>query len=373
MNSNKYKLLAEKYLNKAGVEINGSRPWDLRVNNEAFFQRVLSQGSLGLGESYMDGWWDCEKVDEFIFRLVRTQLQKNFGFNWTVLRAYLQSKLFNLQTISRSKQVAYRHYDLSNELYRHMLDDTMTYSCGYWKEARTLQEAQEAKLDLVCRKIGLKAGMRVLEIGCGFGSFMKFAAEKYGAKVTGITISKEQVKLGGQLCKGLDVEFKLMDYRQAQGKFDRVVSIAMFEAVGFKNFRVFMNKVHECLLDNGLFFLHTIGNRTTKFSPDPWLNKYIFPNGILPSIRQIAEASEDLFVLEDLHNFGADYDKTLMAWFKNFDTSWPKVEKDFDERFYRMWKYYLLSCAALFRARQVQLWQMVFSKRGVLGGYASVR
>jgi cyclopropane-fatty-acyl-phospholipid synthase len=254
-----------------------------------------------------------------------------------------------------------------------MLDKRLVYSCGYWRNARTLNQAQESKLDLICRKIGLKRGMKVLDIGCGWGSFVKYAAEKYGASVVGITVSREQVALARDSCKGLPVQIRLQDYRDLDETFDHVVSVGMFEHVGYKNYQAFMKCVHKCLKDDGLFLLHTIGNNTSVKAPEPWTHKYIFPNGLLPSIKQIGAAIEGLFIMEDWHNFSADYDKTLMAWHRNFMKSWDKIKSNYDERFYRMWRYFLLSNAGAFRARKNQLWQVILSKRGVEGGHISIR
>lgn len=254
-----------------------------------------------------------------------------------------------------------------------MLDKRMVYSCGYWKDANTLDQAQEAKLDLICKKISLRPGMKILDIGCGWGSFAKYAAEKYKVKVVGITISKEQAKFAKEVCKGLPVDIRIQDYRSIHEKFDRIVSVGMFEHVGVKNYRTFMGVVYKCLDKKGLFLLHTIGSDLSQATADPWILKYIFPNGMIPSIKQVAKSVEGLFVMEDWHNFGQYYDNTTMAWFKNFDKYWPKLKKAYGERFYRMWKYYLLLGAGDFRARKNQLWQIVFSKEGVKGGYESIR
>ena len=289
----------------------------------------------------------------------------------------LKSKLFNLQSKARAFEVGEKHYDIGNDLYRAMLDKRMTYTCGYWKNAKTLDKAQEDKLDLVCKKINLKPGMKVLDIGCGWGSFAKFAAEKYKVKVVGITISKEQVKLGNEICKGLPVEIRFEDYRDLNEKFDRIVSLGMFEHVGPKNYREYMEIVSRCLKDGGLFLLHTIGSAEIIKALNAWIIKYIFPNGVVPSMENIVKSIDRLFVMEDWHNFGAYYDKTLMAWYSNFVKGWPKLHKEhsekYDDRFYRMWTYYLLSCAGGFRARKIQLWQIVLSKNGVPGGYKSFR
>ncbi len=370
MKSSRVKKILCKMLSASDVQIDGSRPWDMRIHDPDFYERVLSGGSLALGESYMDGWWDCEALDQFFEKILENRLDKQskataIPLLWEVLKA----KVLNAQKRSRAYIIGKRHYDIGNTLFSIMLDKGLNYSCAYWKNAETLDAAQEAKLDLICRKIGLRSGMKVLDIGCGWGGFAKYAAEKYGARVHGITVSREQVKFGNNCCRRLDVKIELKDYRELREKFDRIVSIGMFEHVGCKNYRTFMKVAHRCLKADGLFLLHTIGGNTSVNSNDPWINKYIFPNSMLPSTKQITSVIEGLFVLEDLHNFGQYYDKTLMAWYNNFTKNWAKIKDAYDERFYRMWTYYLLSCAGSFRSRRNQLWQFVFSKSGIKGGH----
>jgi len=366
------KSVIEQLLHPADIQLNGSRPWDIHVHDERLYSRVLTNGSLGFGEAFMDGWWDSPALDQMFTRLFTAGIQNNVK-PWRTLVPVLSAHIFNFQNSARAFQIGEQHYDIGNDLYQKMLDARMVYTCGYWKNAKTLDDAQEAKLDLVCQKIGLHAGMTVLDIGCGWGSFAKFAAEKYGAKVTGITVSKEQVALAQKRCAGLPVEIQLQDYREITGTFDRVISLGMFEHVGVKNYDTYMQVVRRVLCDHGLFLLHTIGGNTSVHSNDPWIEKYIFPNSMLPSANQIAYASEGYFVMEDWHNFGSDYDKTLMAWHTNFSNAWPELEKKYGERFGRMWNFYLLSCAASFRARTNQLWQIVFSKDGVIDGYHCMR
>ncbi len=367
-----FRRRAEGLLALADVEIGGSRPWDLQVHDERLFDRVMAHGSLGLGESYMDGWWDCERLDEFFYRVLRARLEDRIRPLADGLRA-LRARLINLQRSARAFQIGERHYDIGNDLYRCMLDKRMIYSCGYWKDATTLDEAQEAKLDLVCRKLGLRPGMRVLDIGCGWGGAAQFAAERYGVEVVGVTVSEEQVKLARGLCQGLSVEIWLQDYREVTGEFDRVFSLGMFEHVGSKNYSTFMQVARRCLRDDGLFLLHTIGGNRSVSSTDPWMARYIFPNSMLPSAKQIAEAAEGVFVIEDWHSFGPDYDKTLMSWHRNFESGWESLRGRYDERFRRMWTYYLLSCAGSFRARKIQLWQIALSPGGLAGGYVAPR
>jgi cyclopropane-fatty-acyl-phospholipid synthase len=370
---NNFKKWVEKILEPTGVKINGSNPQDIKIINPNFYNRIKAQGSLGLGESYMDGWWECDRLDEFFYRILFFDLPSKIGISLPVILDFLGAKLFNLQAISRAFQVGEKHYDTGNDLFTSMLGRTMAYSCGYWLKAKNLDEAQEAKLDLICKKLNLKKGQQILDIGCGWGSFAYFAAKNYGVKVVGVTVSKEQLKFAENLCKGLLVEFRLQDYRTLQEKFDHIVSVGMFGHVGAKNYKTFFKIAKNCLKDNGLFLLHTIGSKKSGNNTDPWLNKYIFPNGMLPSLKRIASSAEDLFVIEDVHNFGPDYDKTLMAWHENFEKSWPKLKDKYGDRFYRMWNYYLLSCAGAFRARSTQLWQIVLSPHGVPGGYKSIR
>jgi cyclopropane-fatty-acyl-phospholipid synthase len=356
-------IIAE-LLAQAGISINGDNVWDIRVHNNNLFSNLLSGGVRALGESYMDGWWDCEALDQFIDRILRAGLEHQARNKLHLAFHILKSRLFNLQKAGRAFQVGEKHYDIGNDLYVAMLDKRMLYTCGYWATAGNLDAAQEAKLDLVCRKINLEPGMRVLDLGCGYGSFAKYAAEKYGARVTGVNVSREQVALGTELCRGLPVELKLQDYRAVEGLYDRVISIGIMEHVGYKNYRTYMQKANQCLKDDGIAFIHTIGNNKSATTSNPWITKYIFPNGMLPSIAQIASAMEGLFVMEDWHNFGQHYDKTLMAWYANFEAAWPELSDKYGERFYRMFRFYLLSCAGAFRARNIQLWQIVMTKPG---------
>ncbi len=372
---NKDKVLVSKLLSLAGVRIGGERPWDIQVHDERFYPRLLAGGTRAMGESYMDGWWDCAALDQMVDRVLQAELDKTVSGVGSELRLALRAVVLNLQGKRRAYEVGETHYDTGNDLFKSMLDKRMNYSCGYWRNARTLDEAQESKLELCCRKLDLRPGMSVLDIGCGWGGFAGYAAEKHGVKVTGITVSKEQAVFAREACEGLPVTIAFQDYRTLGGKFDRAVSIGMIEHVGYKNYRTFMETVHDVLNDGGIFLLQTIGSNTSGRNGEPWMDKYIFPNGMLPSPKHLAKASEGLFVIEDWHNFGADYDKTLMAWHGNFVRNWPGISRDgpYDQRFFRMWTYYLLSCAGGFRARKNQLWQVVFAKSGVPGGYLSPR
>ena len=356
------KQLVQQLLNLAGVQVDGHAPYDIQVHNPDFYPRVVAGGSLALGESYMDGWWDCEALDQFFERIMAARLDKKVRKSKALLWAVVKARLTGMYGRARAFEVGRHHYDIGNDLFTVMLDKRMNYSCAYWQAADTLDKAQEAKLELTCRKLGLQPGMRVLDIGCGWGAFAVYAAEKYGVEVTGVTVSEEQVKLAQNRCARMPVRFELKDYRDIQGTFDRIVSIGMFEHVGFTNYRTFMQVVKRCLKEGGLFLLHTIGSNTSVSTVDPWFAEYIFPNSMLPSARQITEAAEGIFILEDWHSFGPHYDPTLIAWHRNFIDNWHHIQDAYDQRFQRMWVYYLLSCAGSFRARRNQLWQIVFSK-----------
>lgn len=354
-------------LSQADIKINGARPWDIQVHHADFFKRVFQQGSLGLGESYMEGWWDCERLDILFCKILKAKLDKQVPGNLKDILRVISARLFNLQSRSRSWIVGKEHYDIGNDLFALMLDPHMQYSCGYWRHAQTLEEAQNAKLKMICEKLQLEPGMRLLDIGCGWGGLAAYAARNYGVSVDGVTISREQQKLAQQRCEGLDVNILLQDYRDLNTTYDRIVSVGMFEHVGPKNYETYFSVVDRCLKPNGLFLLHTIGSNQTGLSVDPWINKYIFPNGCLPSIRQIASVSESRLVMEDWHNFGSDYDKTLMAWHERFNQAWSGLSSNYTPRFRRMFNYYLCACAGAFRARDIELWQVLFS-RGTEGG-----
>ena len=351
----------ESLLTNTGVTFNGNQPWDLQVSDPHFYSALLLNGSMSLGEGYMKGSWECAQIDECINRLLRSPIAQNHTFLSHAL-SWLSASVFNLQNQGRAFQVGEAHYDIGNDLYRIMLDPSMVYSCGYWADSDTLADAQRAKLDLICRKLELQPGMTVLDIGCGWGSFAQYAAERYGVEVVGVTVSKEQAEWAENTCRKLPVEIRLQDYRQVDQQFDAVVSVGMFEHVGHKNYRTFMQVVDRCLKPRALCLLHTIGKNHSRKGLDPWTAKYIFPNGEIPSMRRVSAAVESLLVVEDWHNFGPDYDKTLMAWFHNFDSAWDQLKHNYSDTFYRMWKYYLLCCAGAFRARRLQLWQIVLSK-----------
>ena len=365
-----------RFADSAGISFDGNQPWDIQVHDGALYGRLLRQGSLALGETYMEGLWDSARLDETMTRLVRAnagaQVGGLAGLGRTLSR--WRNRLVNRQGRQRAFQVAERHYDIGNDLYEAMLDPSMSYSCGYWRDADTLDAAQDRKLRLICRKLELSPGERLLDIGCGWGGLAALASREFGVEVVGITISREQQTLALERCRGLPVTIRLMHYRDLEGRFDKVVSVGMFEHVGPKNYPRYFRTVANVLTDRGLMLLHTIGDRCTGHDTDPWIDRYIFPNGAIPSARQVTTAIEPWFIIEDWHNFGSDYDRTLMAWWNNFEAAWPSLDRErYNQRFYRLWKYYLHACAGYFRSRQGQLWQLVLSKPQRPGVYQSVR
>ena len=361
-----------RLLARADVRIDGPRPFDIQVHDERFFPRVLAQGALGLGESYMDGWWDAAELDALLARLIEARLDRTVT-GWADIYDAVVARLINRQSGRRAFEVGEQHYDLGNDLYAAMLGARCIYSCGYWREARDLDAAQVAKLELVARKLRLEPGMRVLDIGCGWGETLKYLSERYGIQGVGITISREQAELAKRLCRGLPIEIRVQDYREVEGQFARVFSIGMFEHVGVRNYRAYFDVVARCLAPHGLTLLHTIGSNHSGVRTDPWIERYIFPNSMLPSAAQITQACEGRFVLEDWHNFGCDYDLTLQAWRDNIERAWDTLPARYDERFRRMWRYYLHASMAAFRTRHLQLWQVVLAKDGVPGGYVAPR
>jgi cyclopropane-fatty-acyl-phospholipid synthase len=361
-------------LANAGVTVNGPNPWDIRVADDRFYGRVWRQGSLGFGEAYMDGWWDCPRVDELVFRLLAKRADLQVG-GW--LHRALQVAphlLFNLQAGVRARIIAERHYDLGNDLFFSFLDPHLQYSCAYFDGTDDLALAQENKLKLIATKLGLRPGDHLLDIGCGWGGLAKYAAERHGCTVTGVNISREQLRHARESCRGLPVTFLEADYRAITGTYDKIVSVGMFEHVGSKNHATYMRVARRCLADHGIFLLHTIGaNLSGRGGCDPWISRHIFPNSMLPSPAQVSRAAGGRFVIEDWHNLAPHYDRTLMAWNANFQAAWPRLAGRYDARFKRMWEYYLLSCAGAFRARSIQVWQIVMTADGTAAPHPDCR
>jgi cyclopropane-fatty-acyl-phospholipid synthase len=348
----------------ADIRINGDRPWDIQVHDRRFFSRVLTSGTLGLGESYMHGWWDCDALDEMCCRAIRAGLEKRFAFRLPNVWALFTALLANQQTPRRSRKVGRVHYDLSNDLFEAMLDPNMQYSCALFADRDDLASAQLRKLDWICERLLLRPGLRLLDIGCGWGGLARHAARHYGCHVIGITISREQFRYAQHWCRGLDVEIQLRDYREVTERFDRVVSVGMVEHVGYKNYGSYMRAAAHSLGNDGLFLCQGICGQFSRVHADPWIKRYIFPNSMLPSLARLTRAAEGVFIVEDIKNIGPNYDPTLLAWEENFRRAWPRFADRYGERFRRMWRFYLLSCAGAFRARSLNVFSILFSKEG---------
>jgi len=366
------KLLASQILDRAGVEINGSTPWGIQVHNEKLWDRVISQRQLGLAEAYIDGWWDCNAIDVMLTKLLESDVLGQLRPSFALAGHAIKSTVLNRQTKSRAAKNAKHHYNIGNDLYERMLDPEMVYSCGYWKNESDLASAQIAKLDLICKKLHLEPGMRILDIGCGWGGFLRHAVKNYGVIGVGISPAENQIKIAKDRQGNLNIEYLQQDYRDLTGKFDRIVSIGMMEHVGPKNLQTFFNKCIDLLTPNGVMLHHTISSNVSKLVTDPFFDRYIFPGGVLPSLAQIADATENKLAIEDVHNFGPFYDLTLLEWHKNINAKWHEIPK-YDERFKRMWNYYLLSSAAGFRSRHLQLLQIVFRSHSAHGIYETYR
>lgn len=364
-------------LARAGVTLDGPEEWDPQVRDHRLFDRLSRAGMVGLGDAYVDGWWECRAIDQLFDRALRADVPAEFRMLPAVFVNQARERLLNLQTRRRAGWNGRAHYNLGNDLFEAMLDRRLTYSCAFWGEGDDLHAAQERKLELVCRKLGLGPGMRVLDVGCGWGSFVGYAAERHGCSCVGITISEEQASYATARYARLPVEVRVQDYRDVSERFDRVVSIGMFEHVGPKNYAAYFRAVKRSLREDGLALIHFFATQrpwpNRVDSEVLWITRRIFPGIVVPTLGQVGRAIDSKFVLEDLHNFGRHYDPTLLAWVSNFKANWETIRANYDERFYRMWRYYLLSCAGAFRSRKYQVWQLVLSPRGVPGGYERVR
>lgn len=361
-----------------GKPIDGTNATDavvqrIKTGDRAVHRRIERDGIFGLGETYMQGDWSAAQLDNVLYAAFTAPLAPRSAvgrLRWLV--TIMEQYLFNRQAGQRAFEIGMEHYDLGNHLFRAMLDDTMTYTCGMWDNASTLHDAQEAKLELICRKLGLRPGLHVLDIGCGWGNFARYAAERFGVKVTGITVSQQQADMARQRCHGLPVEIRYQDYRELNETFDRIVSIEMIEAVGRRNLAAFYRVVDRCLKHDGTFVLQAIsGDTFSRTSHRPmdefalWLLKYIFPNGYLPKQHELVAPRDTSLLIEGWQSFGSDYDRTLQAWAANFNAAWDELQHQYDDLFRRRWNFYLHGCMAAFRSRSIDVYQIVYTKGGV--------
>ncbi|MFC6211840.1 MULTISPECIES: cyclopropane fatty acyl phospholipid synthase [Rahnella] len=353
-------LMGKNLLQKADIQIEGIRPWDIRIRHHGFFKRIMLQGLLGLGESYMDGWWECDRLDIFIYKFLAHKLDEAVPGYYSDIMMGLSGKILSRKSDDCGCSALEKEYGIGYDVFAHMLDPYMQFSCGYWRAGATLAEAQEAKLKMVCEKLQLAPGMRVLDIGCGWGGTAEYMARHYDVYVEGITNSTEEQKVAQSRCQGLDITIMLEDYQDLpDDKFDRIIALGALEYVELKNYQNFFKAVARSLKPDGLFLLHSTGSTQLVNHVGPWLNKYIFPNGCLPSGQQLVQSIEPYFKIEDWDNLGTDYDKTLMSWFEKINESWPALSMNHSPKLKRMLDYYLCSGAGFFRAGKIQLRQIL--------------
>jgi len=346
--------------------------WGLKIDDASVRRGIARGGIVALGEAYERSEWDCDDLESFMYRVFTSAPPRLSRAAWArLILAALDQRLFNRQRGRGAFDIGMKHYDLGNALFSSMLDESMSYTSGYWARAQTLAEAQEAKLDLICKKLNLQRGQRVLDIGCGWGNFAQFAATRYGARVTGVTVSKEQAALAREHCQGLPVDIRMQDYRAVEGTFDHVVSIEMIEAVGRKNIPAFYKTVDRVLADGGRSVIQAISGDTLSRTSDRgldqyilWLLRYIFPDGYLPKARELIPSRGTNLQVDGWQRLTDDYPQTLRAWARRFNDNWDRLKDSYDEAFRRRWNFYLFGCAAAFRAGLVNVSQVVYRKHG---------
>jgi cyclopropane-fatty-acyl-phospholipid synthase len=358
MNSENAEARVRDLLARAGVAVDGGRPWDIRVANPAFYRRALDGGSLAVGEAYADGWWEAERLDEFFHRVFKAGLHERLAPSpWSGWRS-LAGRLFGRRGRTHAPEA------LGSDVFRAMLGRRMSGACAYWKDARALDDADEAALELACRKLELKAGMSVLDMGSGWGAFARYAAERHGVSVVGVDISQERVQLARELCKGLPVALRVQDYEEVRGRFDRVVSLGLMEHAGAGSCRAVMAAAARCLKADGVALIHTAARNRAAGPRERWPAAGVLLEDGAPALSRLAAAAEGLFVIEDVHNLGTHYAPTLLAWHENLARRWPGLSGRYGDRLYRTLTFGLLSTAGRFRARQGQLYQIVMTRPG---------
>lgn len=342
----------------------GAPLFKVKLHKDIPLSALTTSTSLALGEAYMDGDLEIEGDLYFALDHFLGQMGK-FSTDESALKKIMHSSVSK----KNQEREVQSHYDIGNDFYRLWLDETMSYSCGYFlHEDDTLYQAQVNKVDYILKKLYLKEGMTLLDIGCGWGFLLIEAAKKYKVHGTGITLSKEQYKAFQDKIKseGLEgqVDVMLLDYRdlpKENRQYDRVVSVGMVEHVGRENYPLFMDCVKKVLKPGGVFLLHFISG-LKEHTGDPWIRKYIFPGGTVPSLREMLSCAADLdFHTMDVENLRLHYNRTLLCWEKNFKDHIDEVRKMFDERFIRMWDLYLSSCAATFHNGIIDLHQVLFT------------
>lgn len=357
------KHLITYLFSRADIRVGGSRSWDIEVTDPRFFRTLMKRGSLGLGEAYMDGWWRAEDLEAFFYRCIKSNLYQASQSLPFHVRRRLLDKLNNQQNRNKSVRVARQHYNLGNDLFFEFLGHYKNYSCGYFRDTDDLCQAQLKKMQQICREMAFKSGERVLDVGGGWGEIARHVATNHECQITSINISDEQITHARRHCAGLPVEIKKLDYRDLDKGFDKILVIAMLTHVGPKNYRVFMETLHRCLEPGGTVLIESVGSPTDKINCEPWTDKYIFPGGVIPSLRQIDRAIDGLFTRERTAEFGDYYHLTMRAWHENFTRAWPQLQLRYPEKVRLMFEYFFLSVAAAFRARSLLHWHIVLRKK----------
>jgi cyclopropane-fatty-acyl-phospholipid synthase len=343
----------------------------VHVRDERFFRRCVLSGDIGLAESFMAGEWDTPDLAEVVSWFILNDGAKKPGALLRMGNALLHRLRAN--DLVRSRRNIAAHYDLSNEFFALFLDATMTYSSALFRHAETLEQAQYAKIDRLCRMLELQPKDRVLEIGTGWGAFSRYAAKHYGCHVTTITISRQQYEWAQQRMReeGLEdrIDLQFLDYRNVTGRYDKIVSVEMIEAVGYEYYDTFFGRLDELLTPNGMIALQAITSPESRFegirNGVDFIQKHIFPGGLIPSVGALMESMQDVtdFTVRDLFDFGDSYAHTLQLWSDNFESNLDRVRAlGFDEVFLRKWRYYLMYCKAAFQMRHISVVQLLLSR-----------
>ena len=377
---------AEKFVrdlfSQVEIEVNGSNPWDPQVHNPAAYNMMVSRGSVGLGETYMHGYWDCEQLDQFFARVTSVDLRKLIPVNFPTVSLAVGAYLKNRQLPKAAWEVGRMHYDLPDEVWEATLDSAMTGSCAYYRNPTdTLEEAQLNKCRMTLDKVGLKSGHSLLDIGVGWAAFSGLAAQEYGAHPIGITVSEGQkAYIHKRYGEAIDVRVNPWQETELREPVDCIVSAEMFEHVGSDNYRSFFEFCRRSIKEDGLMNLHTIVRHTPSKHIDPWMDKYIYPGGCIPTLGQITTAVHGLFHVVDVHDIGGHYPATLRAWMDNFRRNWDSVKSLGSARlgmdpevFCRMWLYHYMASAGGFMSSRISVHQIVLSPNGVPGRYQSIR
>jgi cyclopropane-fatty-acyl-phospholipid synthase len=364
------KETVETFLNECEIQIDGANQGDIIVKDDRFYSMCINYGELGFGESYMYGYWDSKNLYETLYNGIKNCHKVSYmNLNSIAFNRYFNNMFYNNQTIDKASADVQAHYNKGNDLYERMLDKTnMQYTCGFFQDTNDLETAQIQKLNIIAQKLNLKPGEKLLDIGCGWGNLINFMTTNYGVKGIGITISSEQLKFCKEKYKdNKNAEFLLIDYRNIPDdmKFDKIVSVGMFEHVGKKNFEEYFDIVYKHLNDDGLALIHTMGQQSKMINAtahSEWIDKYIFPGGEIPDWEDLSKIISKRFFIHDWHNFGKYYARTFEAWYNNINKRWNEIP-NYNEEFRRMWNFYLVSFIVNFDLCRLLLFQILISKK----------